>query len=137
MDYLDGSTLFEIQKEKGPQKAEDIVRKMIPVANALSRLHASGLIHRDISPENLMEEKDGSVKLMDFLDEQRMCRLYEKFILEYYRKEHPELTANASRIPWQLEDGFDELLPILQTDIMLTYHYRCGRKIINFFLKRK
>lgn len=66
MDYLDGSTLFEIQKEKGPQKAEDIVRKMIPVANALSRLHASGLIHRDISPENLMEEKDGSVKLMDF-----------------------------------------------------------------------
>ena len=66
MDYLNGSTLYEIQKVKGPQKAEDIVRKMIPVANALSRLHASGLIHRDISPENLMEEKDGSVKLMDF-----------------------------------------------------------------------
>lgn len=37
---------------------------------------------------------------MDFLDEQRMCRLYEKFILEYYRKEFPKITANASKIDW-------------------------------------
>ena len=51
----------------------------------------------------LQTQSDGSTKLMDFLDEQRMHRLYEKFILEYYRKEHPELTANASQIPWQLE----------------------------------
>lgn len=60
-------------------------------------------------------------KLMDFLDEQRMCRLYEKFILEYYRKEHPELIANASQIPWQLDDGIGSMLPVMQTDIMLSY----------------
>ena len=72
--------------------------------------------------KGLLQTMDnGTEKLMDFLDEQRMCRLYEKFILEYYRKEHPELTANASQIPWQLDDGFDEMLPILQTDIMLTH----------------
>ena len=58
--------------------------------------------------------------MMDFLDEQRMHRLYEKFILEYYRKEHPELTANASQIPWQLDDDMDEMLPIMQSDIMLS-----------------
>ena len=69
----------------------------------------------------LQTSDDGSMKLMDFLDEQRMCRLYEKFILEYYRKEHPEIIANAAQIPWQLDDGFSEMLPILQTDIMLTY----------------
>ena len=57
---------------------------------------------------------------MDFLDEQRMCHLYEKFILEYYRKEHKELTANASQIDWQLDDGVRDMLPIMQTDIMLT-----------------
>ena len=50
----------------------------------------------------LQTNSDGTTKLMDFLDEQRMCRLYEKFILEYYRKEHPEIIANASQIPWQL-----------------------------------
>ena len=47
----------------------------------------------------LQTNSDGTTKLMDFLDEQRMCRLYEKFILEYYRKEHPEIIANASQIP--------------------------------------
>lgn len=68
----------------------------------------------------LQTNSDGTTKLMDFLDEQRMCRLYEKFILEYYRKHFPELSANASRIPWQLDDGKDDLLPVMQTDIMLT-----------------
>ena len=68
----------------------------------------------------LQTQSDGTTKLMDFLDEQRMHRLYEKFILEYYRKEHPELTANASQIPWQLDDGIDDMLPVMQTDIMLT-----------------
>ena len=74
----------------------------------------------------LQTQKDGSMRLMDFLDEQRMCRLYEKFILEYYRKEHPGIKANASQIPWQLDDGFDEMLPVLQTDIMLT----CQEKVL-------
>lgn len=68
----------------------------------------------------IQTKSDGSTRLMDFLDEQRMCRLYEKFILEYYRKEHPELTANASQIPWQLDNDMSAMLPVMQTDIMLT-----------------
>ena len=62
----------------------------------------------------------GITKLMDFLDEQRMCRLYEKFILEYYRREHPEVKASASQIPWQLDDDFGAMLPVMQSDIMLS-----------------
>ena len=68
----------------------------------------------------LQTETNGSTRLMSFFDEQRMCRLYERFILEYYRKEHPEITANASQIPWQLDDGINNMLPIMQTDIMLS-----------------
>lgn len=68
----------------------------------------------------LQTTTDGSTKLMQLVDEQRMCRLYEKFILEYYRKEHPEITANASQIPWQLDDDFSDMLPVMQTDIMLS-----------------
>lgn len=75
-------------------------------------LVVKGLLHTN---------SDGSTKLMDFLDEQRMCRLYEKFILEYYRKEFSEITANASQIPWQLDDGINTMLPVMQTDIMLSY----------------
>lgn len=75
----------------------------------------------------LQTQADGSAKLMDFLDEQRMCRLYEKFILEYYRKEHPELHASPSQIPWQLDDGISDLLPVMQSDITLE---KDGRTLI-------
>ena len=68
----------------------------------------------------LQTNTDGSTRLMVFIDEQRMCRLYEKFILEYYRKEHPEITARASQIPWQLDDGFSDMLPVMQSDITLS-----------------
>lgn len=68
----------------------------------------------------LQTQRDGTNKIMDFFDEQRMCHLYEKFLLEYYRKEHPELTANASQISWQLDDGENQMLPKMQTDLMLS-----------------
>lgn len=68
----------------------------------------------------LQTQVDGRTKLMDFFDEQRMCRLYEKFILEYYRKEYNgQITANASQISWQLDNEENSMLPIMQSDIML------------------
>ena len=70
----------------------------------------------------LQTQSDGTTKLMDFLDEQRMCRLYEKFILEYYRKEYKnQITANASQIPWQLDNEENSMLPVMQSDIMLQH----------------
>ena len=59
----------------------------------------------------LQTQSDGATKIMDFFDEQRMCHLYEKFLLEYYRKEHPKLSANASQIAWQLDNSDNQLLP--------------------------
>ena len=69
----------------------------------------------------LQTQKSGNVKLMEFLDGQRMSRLYEKFILNYYRREHPEIRAHAPQIPWQIDDGIDFLLPKMQTDVTLEY----------------
>lgn len=67
----------------------------------------------------LQTTSSANVKIMTFLDEQRMYKLYEKFILEYYRKEHPELKVTASQIPWNIDNGYIEMLPIMQSDIML------------------
>ena len=69
----------------------------------------------------LQTQSDGSMKLMDFLDEQQMYRLYEKFVLEYYRREFPQITTSAPRISWQLDDDKNEHLPIMQSDVMLSY----------------
>ena len=68
----------------------------------------------------LQTNSDGSTKLMDFLDEQRMSRLYEKFILAYYRKHFPQLHASASQIPWILDDEESAMLPVMQSDITLS-----------------
>lgn len=69
----------------------------------------------------LQNPSKGSMKLLE-LDEKHMHRLYEKFILEYYKKEHPYLKANASYIYWQLDDNMSTGLPLMKTDITLTHN---------------
>lgn len=69
----------------------------------------------------LQTQVDGKTKIMDFLDDQQMYHLYEKFILEYYKKEYPYITTNASQIKWQLDDGMGYMLPKLLSDITLEY----------------
>lgn len=68
----------------------------------------------------LLTTDSGEYRLASFIDEQRMNRLYEKFILEYYTKECPQVTATASQIPWALDDGIGTMLPVMQSDITLT-----------------
>ena len=75
-------------------------------------LVVNGLIHSEVS---------GEQKLMDFLDDQRMSHLYEKFILNYYIKEHPEIKTSAPQIDWQIDEGVDFLLPKMQTDVTLEH----------------
>ena len=66
----------------------------------------------------LQTQTGGTMRVMDFLDEQRMCHLYEKFILSFYKKEFPELHAAASQVAWDLDNEQDEFLPIMQSDIL-------------------
>lgn len=68
----------------------------------------------------LLTTEQGEYKMASFVDEQRMCRLYEKFILEYYKKEFPQLKVGASQIAWAIDDGVTAMLPTMQTDIMLS-----------------
>lgn len=68
----------------------------------------------------LQTESDGAVKVMEYLDDQTMAKLYEKFILGYYQKEHPELKVYAPQIKWAVTDGYDFQLPTMQTDIVLS-----------------
>jgi len=69
----------------------------------------------------LLTEQDGSRKLARYVDDQRMHRLFEKFVLEYYRKHYPQFNASASLIDWDVEDGDVEYLPTMKSDITLRY----------------
>lgn len=67
----------------------------------------------------LLSTDKGEYKMATFLDEQRMSRLFEKFVMEYYRYHHPELRTTASQVSWNLDYGVIDFLPIMQTDITL------------------
>lgn len=66
MEYLDGIDLKQYLKNKGTLTFQETITLLRPIMNALKALHTVGIIHRDISPDNIMLLKDGSVKLLDF-----------------------------------------------------------------------
>ena len=66
MEFLEGRTLKEVVAQTGPIPTQTMLALLEPVLRAMEAMHHAGVIHRDISPDNLMELKDGTVKLMDF-----------------------------------------------------------------------
>ena len=66
MDFLDGVTLKDYLEQKGRLAPADAVALLMPVMRSLERVHADGIIHRDISPDNIMVLPDGRTKLLDF-----------------------------------------------------------------------
>lgn len=66
MEYVRGTTLAELAEQRGGRIAPDELLPLVrPLFPALTELHADGLIHRDISPDNLMLER-GNIRLIDF-----------------------------------------------------------------------
>lgn len=66
MEFLDGTPLYRMVNDRGRILAEDLLPRMRPLLHDLGRLHEAGVIHRDISPDNVMWMKDGTLKLLDF-----------------------------------------------------------------------
>lgn len=66
MEYLDGQNLHSYIKENGPINYQNALSKFIPIMKSLQKIHESGVIHRDISPNNIIVTTDGSLRLIDF-----------------------------------------------------------------------
>ena len=67
MDYIQGITLKNHLKQLGrPMTEAEALSIMEPVIQALQKVHEHGLIHRDISPDNIMLPQSGGIKLIDF-----------------------------------------------------------------------
>ena len=67
MEYIDGETLKDyLTKRGGRLPANQILSMMKPIMTSLAEIHETGLIHRDIAPDNIMITKSGHLKLLDF-----------------------------------------------------------------------
>jgi len=66
----------------------------------------------------LLTTEDGRHKLATFFDDQKMYKLFEKFILEYYKKHFPQYHPASEEIKWNAT-GVVDYLPSMQSDVML------------------
>lgn len=66
MEYIDGITLKQYVKENGCLSYKELIPLLEPVMKALIKIHRQGLIHRDISSDNLMIGMDNKMRLIDF-----------------------------------------------------------------------
>ncbi len=66
MEYIDGLTLGQYITENGPLTFPETAELMAPIIRSLSKIHEKGLIHRDISPDNLILGIDNRLHLIDF-----------------------------------------------------------------------
>ena len=67
MEYVEGIDLKQYVKQRGGKlTVEETLRILGPVVKTLGKIHQAGIVHRDISPDNIMMLPDGSAKLLDF-----------------------------------------------------------------------
>ena len=65
MDFIEGETLKQRLQKTGPLSWQDARDIFLPVVQAMEQVHQAGLIHRDLSPDNLMLQPDGGVQILD------------------------------------------------------------------------
>lgn len=66
MEYVDGDTLRDVLRANGPVSPRQAMTWMADVAAAMDFSHRNGIVHRDMKPANVMIDKSGAVKVMDF-----------------------------------------------------------------------
>ncbi|WP_051197445.1 protein kinase domain-containing protein [Butyrivibrio sp. MB2005] len=67
MDFISGETLKEhLKKCGGRMSVDETMSMMLPVIQSLARVHEAHIIHRDISPDNIMVDDHGNIRLIDF-----------------------------------------------------------------------
>ena len=65
MDFIEGETLLKKLQREGPMDYNTCISLMTPIVQALAEVHKHGIIHRDISPDNIMVQSDGKLILLD------------------------------------------------------------------------
>ena len=104
MEYLEGKTLKELLKERGGKiPYEEAVGYILPVLKSLNAVHQTGIIHRDIAPDNIFLTNDGKVKLIDFGASRYATTLHSKslsVILKQGYAPEEQYRSHGEQGPW-------------------------------------
>ena len=102
MEYLDGINLSVFLRQNGVFKAETIFQLMLPITYSLQKMHEEGIIHRDISPDNIMYLTDGTLKLTDFGSARYFSNAQKEMSVVVKQGYAPEeqYSKNGDQGPW-------------------------------------
>ena len=104
MDYLPGMSLKKIiEGQKQPMTEKEVMHLLRPVMQALEEVHRHGLIHRDISPENLIMNDDGRLTLIDFGAARQVSKDKKKELTVIMKRGYAPLEQyvnNGQQGPW-------------------------------------
>jgi 5-methylcytosine-specific restriction enzyme subunit McrC len=145
---LKTTSLYLIHDESVQRKNKDALKKSILFFSKINQLEPSAInwnsFHYNrnnasylmlmnicymILHELLLTTEKGKQKLAAFLDDREMSKLYERFILEYYKKEHPRFNPASKEIKWNTT-GAADYLPKMQSDTMLIADGNKKKKLI-------
>ena len=103
MEYIDGIQLKQFAKACGGVLDPEVVFYLLkPVVKALMIIHKKDIIHRDISPDNIMIDKHKKVKLIDFGAAKiyEMSSLQESIVLKYGYAPIEQYAKDGKQGPW-------------------------------------
>ncbi|MBK6090322.1 protein kinase domain-containing protein [Ruminococcus difficilis] len=102
MEYLDGINLSAYLRQNGIFKPETIFQLMLPITYSLQKMHEEGIIHRDISPDNIMYLTDGTLKLTDFGSARYFSNAQKEMSVVVKQGYAPEeqYSKNGDQGPW-------------------------------------
>ena len=66
MEFVDGRTLEQELRDRGPFPVDEVVRVGLDLCGALEAVHAAGVLHRDVKAQNVLRDRAGRVRLTDF-----------------------------------------------------------------------
>jgi len=144
---LKTTALFLINDKSVKQKNKDLLKKSIFFFSSIDKLEITQINWRRITynrnnisykimmeicylilHELLLTTEEGSKKLKTFFDEEQISRLFEKFILAYYRRNFNQFNPVSKEIKWNTIEE-NSLLPKMKSDVMLS-DTKNNRKLI-------
>ena len=66
MEYIDGVLLKDYLDQQGAMDPEAALSVIMPIIEAVKKIHSKGIIHRDVSPDNIFIEDENTIKIFDF-----------------------------------------------------------------------
>ena len=121
MEYIEGLDLCKYAKSKGGRLSfDETLNLLLPIIKSLGQVHASNLLHRDISPDNIIVTKSGTTQLVDFgaarqtVDSEKS----KSIILKHGFAPEEQYSKHGNQGPWTDEYALAATIYVLITGIM-------------------